>query len=182
MAYRNGIYVAFNGCGTTNPTDSDIKYFNILKAWKENKKIDFSFVDSHQKTYRVLDSSTKETLLSRLNERMANSKLMFLIVTNNTSNCSDIVEHEIKRAVEVDKIPLVIAYVDKEVIKKTSPQMRDKLPKILNKYIDNNDCKALFIPFKREAIACAFKNFDVHKTKDKNNSIYVYQNVEKWED
>lgn len=32
MGYRNGIYVAFNGCGTTDPTDSDIRYFNMLKA------------------------------------------------------------------------------------------------------------------------------------------------------
>ena len=32
MAYRNGVYVAFNGCNTTDPTQSDIKYFNIMKA------------------------------------------------------------------------------------------------------------------------------------------------------
>ena len=31
MSYRNGIYVAFNGCGTTNPIDSDIKYFNLSR-------------------------------------------------------------------------------------------------------------------------------------------------------
>ena len=38
MAYRNGIYVAFNGCGTTKPTDSDIKYFNLLIIKYNNKK------------------------------------------------------------------------------------------------------------------------------------------------
>ncbi|MBA2861004.1 hypothetical protein HNP91_001836 [Methanococcus maripaludis] len=26
--YRTGTYVAFNGCGTRDPTASDIKYFN----------------------------------------------------------------------------------------------------------------------------------------------------------
>ena len=26
MAYRNGTYVAFDGQGTTNPTQSDLKY------------------------------------------------------------------------------------------------------------------------------------------------------------
>lgn len=32
MPYINGIYVAFNGCGTADPTESDIKYFNLLKG------------------------------------------------------------------------------------------------------------------------------------------------------
>lgn len=36
MAYRNGVYVAFNGCGTTDPTESDIKYFNILLSGKSS--------------------------------------------------------------------------------------------------------------------------------------------------
>ena len=61
MAYRNGTYVAFNGCGTRKPTNSDIKYFNLLKAWNGNENNDFNFVDSHQKTYSVLDTSTKKT-------------------------------------------------------------------------------------------------------------------------
>jgi len=34
MAYRNGTYVAFSGQDTTKPTESDIKYYNLMKAWK----------------------------------------------------------------------------------------------------------------------------------------------------
>ena len=78
MAYRNGVYVAFNGCGTTDPTESDIKYFNLMKAWAENEDIDFSFSNSHDKTYAVMDSSLKATLKARLLERMRNSKSMLL--------------------------------------------------------------------------------------------------------
>ncbi|EFF62518.1 conserved hypothetical protein [Turicibacter sanguinis PC909] len=181
MGYRNGIYVAFNGCGTTNPTESDIKYFNILKGWKENKKIDFSFVDSHQKTYKVLDSSTEKTLLSRLNERMANSKLMFLIVTDNTKNSSHIVDHEIIRAIEHDNIPIVVAYTDKEIIKSVSPEIKSKLPKSLQKHIKNNECKILFIPFKMKAIKKAFQDFGVNQVKEMYNNTYVYPNVDSWE-
>ena len=31
MAYRNGTYVAFHAGGITDPTESDIKYYNLLK-------------------------------------------------------------------------------------------------------------------------------------------------------
>lgn len=181
MGYRNGIYVAFNGCGTTHPTDSDIKYFNMLKAWSENKSIDFSFVDSHQKTYKVLDTSTKKTLLNRLNERMSKSKLLFLIVTDRTKNSSDVVDHEIIRAIDNDEIPVVVAYTDKEIIKNVSSEMKAKLPKSLQDRIKENKCKILFIPYKRKAIDAAFKAFGVNQTKDKTNDIYTYRDVDSWD-
>lgn len=181
MGYRNGVYVAFNGCGTTIPTESDIKYFNMLKAWKENEKIDFSFVDSHQKTYRVLDSSTKQTLLSRLNERMASSKLMFLIVTDRTKHSSDVVDHEIIRAIDCDKIPIVVAYTDKDIIKKVSPEMKDKLPKSLKDRIKKNECKILFIPYKLKAVKKAFEDFGVNTVKGKTNGIYTYSSIDSWD-
>ncbi len=181
MGYRNGIYVAFNGCGTTDPTDSDIRYFNMLKAWKENKKIDFSFVDSHQKTYRVLDSSTKETLLRRLNERMADSKLMFLIVTDRTIHSSDVVDHEIIRAIDKDKIPIVVAYTGKEIIKNVSPEMKKKLPKSLQSRIGDKECKILFIPYKLNAVKAAFRDFGVNNMKDKNNGVYTYKDTDSWD-
>jgi len=30
--YRNGIYIAFDGGGNTDPTTGDIKYYNLMKA------------------------------------------------------------------------------------------------------------------------------------------------------
>lgn len=182
MAYRNGVYVAFNGCGTTNPTDSDIKYFNLLKAWSKNPNNNFEFVNSHQKTYRVLDTSTKETLLSRLNERMASSKSLLLIVTNNTVNSSDIVEHEIERAVFYDKLPVIVAYTDKSIIKNVTSDMKKKLPKKLQDIVNDKDCKILFVPFKMKAIAEAIKDFGVNQVKDKENDIYVYRDVDSWDE
>lgn len=181
MAYRNGVYVAFNGCGTTNPTDSDIKYFNLLKAWSENPNNDFKFVDSHQKTYKVLDSSTKQTLLNRLNERMASSKLLLLIVTENTINSSDIVDHEIQRAIFHDELPVIVAYTDKSIIKNVTSEMKNKLPKTLQDIVNNNECKILFIPFKMNAVAKSIKDFGVNQVKDEENGIYSYRDIDSWD-
>ena len=84
MAYKNGTYVAFNGCGTTDPTESDIKYYNLLKAWAESDNIDFSFSNSHEKTSQVSDESKLSTLKARLQERLRNSKNMLLIITEHS--------------------------------------------------------------------------------------------------
>ena len=70
MAYRNGTYVAFDGQGTTDPTQSDLHYYALLRSWDKNEKFDFKFSDSHQKTYAVSDSSKRITLENRLMERM----------------------------------------------------------------------------------------------------------------
>ena len=181
MAYRNGIYVAFNGCGTTDPTESDIRYFNLLKAWSENKTIDFSFIDSHQKTYKVLDSSTRATLLSRLDERLRNSKLLLLIVTKNTINSSDIVDHEINRAVELYKIPIIVAYTDCNLIQSVTPKLKYQLPRSLQKHIRDNNCKVLFIPFKVRAIDRAIKQFGVNQVSSYSNNVYCYPKATSWD-
>lgn len=181
MAYRNGVYIAFNGCGTTDPTDSDIKYFNLLKAWSENPNNDFKFVDSHQKTYKVLDSSTKKTLLDRLNQRMASSKSILLIVTENTINSSDIVDHEIERAIFHDELPVIVAYTDKSIIKNVTSEMKNKLPVTLQNIVNNKECKILFVPFKMNAIAKSIKDFGVNQVKGKDNDIYTYRDVDSWD-
>ena len=38
MAYRNGTYVAFDGQGTVNPTQSDLKYLGLLRSWNVSVK------------------------------------------------------------------------------------------------------------------------------------------------
>ena len=83
--YRNGTYVAFDGQGEVNPVNSDLHNFELLKAWQANDNVRFNFVNSHEKTYSVRDSSSLETLKARLKERMANSKNMLVIVSSQTN-------------------------------------------------------------------------------------------------
>ena len=103
-SYRNGVYVAFNGGGTTNPTESDIKYFNILKGWHNNKEIDFNFINSHDKTSEIRDTSNDETFKRTLNERLENSQAFLLITTKNTSKPSKWLLYEIDRVINKYKI------------------------------------------------------------------------------
>ena len=41
MAYRNGTYIAFDGQGKTDPTQSDLKYLGLLRSWDKNSNFDF---------------------------------------------------------------------------------------------------------------------------------------------
>ena len=40
MAYRNKTYVAFDG-------DKDMRYYNLMKAWKQNDNTNFNFYNAH---------------------------------------------------------------------------------------------------------------------------------------
>jgi len=62
MAYRNGTYVAFHANGTNYPLDSDIKYYNLLKAWTIKDDDRITLVNSHEKTAAVRDTSKNEAL------------------------------------------------------------------------------------------------------------------------
>ena len=62
MPYRNGTYVAFDGLGQTDPTKSDFRFYSAINAWSAGRNVQFRYVDSHEKTYAVRDSSQRATL------------------------------------------------------------------------------------------------------------------------
>ena len=134
MAYRNGTYVAFDGQGTTNPTQSDIKYYALLKAWNQSEQRDLRFSDSHQKTYSVLDSSSLTTLKNRLLERMRNSKNMLVIISDDTNFDRGLLNFEIEKAVDHYEIPIIIAYTGYDAIWGVSDGLESKWPKALSEF------------------------------------------------
>ena len=159
MAYRNGVYVAFNGCGTTDPTESDIKYFNLMKAWAENEDIDFSFSNSHDKTYAVMDNSLKATLKARLLERMRNSKSMLLIATENSATNRGMLNWEIEQAVEAYGLPIIVAYAGWNKIPNPY-NLQTWWPRKLQEYIQNDIVKTIHIEFKLDMIKKAIDDFN----------------------
>lgn len=88
------------GRDLTDPTESDIHYFNLLKAWNKSGSIDFRFTNSHEKTYQVRDSSSKATLFNRLETRLSASKNFLLIISDKTNYDRGILNWEIEKAVD----------------------------------------------------------------------------------
>lgn len=158
MAYRNGTYIAFHANNTTEPTESDIKYYNLLKAWKVRSDDDFSFINSHDKTSAVRDTSKRETLKRSLKTRLKNSKNMILIIGETTKEDTDWVPFEIRYAVDECKIPLIAAYSGYKSILKPS-KFSYLWPKALQVRINNKTAFVLHIPFKKEPLKDAVSTF-----------------------
>lgn len=172
MAYRNGTYIAFHANGTNIPIDSDIKYFNLLKAWTAKTDDDFSLINSHDKTSAVRDTSLRTTLQNRLRERLRNSKHLLLIIGETTKYDTDWVPHEIEYAVDNCNIPIIVAYTGEEYI--LDPKKYSYLwPKALKDRIENGKASCIHIPFKKEPLKDAISQFS-HNNKPKGGGLGYY--------
>jgi hypothetical protein len=99
MPYRNKTYVAFDG-------DSDIHYYRLMKAWKQNDGFDFNFHDAHDLN-SAYDWSQEESIKAQLAERMRNSKLFILLVGEHTKNLRKFVPWEIEQAIK-RSLPIIV--------------------------------------------------------------------------
>jgi hypothetical protein len=158
MVYRNGTYIAFHAEGKTDPTASDIKYYRMLKAWHENDDIEFKFVNSHDKVAAVRDTSTAQTIMRSLRERMKISKNMILIIGETTRKDTDFVPYEIEYAVDTCGLPIICAYTGYSSILNPKSH-RAEWPPALTKRIDSKTVLAIHIPFKKKVIDTAIRQF-----------------------
>jgi len=179
MAYRNGTYIAFHAQGTNVPIDSDIKYYNLLKAWTAKTDDDFSMINSHEKTAAVRDSSKRETLRARLITRLRNSKNFLLIISQTTKLDTDWVPFEISYAIDECKLPVIAAYTDYEYI--LSPGDLSFLwPQALKTRIDNNTARVIHIPFKKAPIKAAIEQFSHYNLPKSSLTYYTRDTYIKW--
>lgn len=98
MAYRNKTYVCFDA-------DNDMKYYNLMCAWKENDNIAFNFHNAHDLN-NLLPTSSEETIKRKLRERLENTKVMIVLIGDRTKYLYKFVRWEIEYAIEND-IPII---------------------------------------------------------------------------
>lgn len=171
MTYKNGTYVAFHAAGTSDPTASDIKYYNLLKAWHVREESDFEFVNSHDKTSSVKDSSSKETLRASLVYRLRRSKNMILILGKTTRFDTDWVPFEISYAIDECKIPIIASYPGYRKI--DAPlELSGCWPSALTTRINNGSAHVIHVPFRQEPLTDAIR-FD-QNTHPNNGGLGYY--------
>lgn len=174
MAYRNGSYVAFHAGGVTDPTKSDIKYFNIMKSWKAHPDIEFKFVNSHEKTSAVRDSSSSTRLKLVLSERLRLSKNIVLILTELTQLDNDWVPFEIEYAADKCGLPFIIVYPGFSRI--LNPSLLAPIwPAALASRIKNGSVNAIHIPFLKSALNDATSQFSHDKKPSGSLAHYSSQ-------
>lgn len=166
MAYRNKTYVCFDG-------DNDIRYYNLMKAWKQSDNSDFNFYDAHD-INTALDSSTEQTIKTRLRERLANTKIFVILLGEHTKNLTKFVKWEMEQAMSL-KLPIIIVNLNKS--RKVDSNL---YPNVLGDYLTIN------ISFESKIMQYALENWEsqvaVHiKNGDSGAYQYndsVYQNLE----
>jgi len=174
MAYRNGTYVAFHANGTNVPGgNSDIDYYNLMKAWTAKSDDEFTMNNSHDKVAAVRDSSRKATLRASLLERLRNSKNMVLIIGETTLLDDDWVPFEIERAVDSYNIPIIATYTGIGGRIMNPNLLRSFWPASLASRIDDHSAGVIHIPFKKAPLLDAISQF-THAKRPVGQGLGVY--------
>ncbi|MFI5588135.1 TIR domain-containing protein [Amycolatopsis sp. NPDC051758] len=153
MAYRNKLYIAFDG-------DNDMNYYLTLKMWRANPGIDFEFHNAHD-LGSSRDTSLSESIKASLRMRMQNSKAMLLLVGENTRFLRKFVPFEIQLARRLD-IPIIVANLNGERIYDPS-----RCPAAVE-----DDTNTVHISFEQKIIRHALANYpdwyhsNKHSTKN----------------
>lgn len=157
MAYKNKTYVCFDA-------DNDIKYYNLMKAWKENENIAFDFHNAHE-INNLRDGSSEEQIKKKLRERLIDTKVLVILIGEKTKNLYKYVRWEIDYAIEKD-IPIIAVNLNKK------KSQDDLCPPILK------DKLAIYVPFGQKIIDYALNNWPARHASHKSNGdtgAYYYQ-------
>jgi len=138
MVYRNKSYICFDG-------DTDMHYYRLMTAWKDNEDHDFNFHDAHDLNY-ARDSSQEESIKRQLRERFANSKLLIVLIGEKTKLLTKFVKWEMEVALRLE-LPIIGVNLNNARSRddRCPPAIRDEL--------------AIYVPFGQKIIAYAMENW-----------------------
>ena len=179
MAYRNGTYVAFHANGTDEPANSDIKYYNLMKAWTAKTDDAFTMINSHDKASAVRDSSKRITLRASLLLRLRNSKNFVLIIGKTTRFDTDWVPFEIRNAVDNYGLPIIAAYTGYERICDPAA-LSGFWPTALSFRIKSKTARVIHVPFKKEPLKAAIAAYSHQNLPKGALTYYTRETYRQW--
>lgn len=162
MSYRNKTYICFDG-------DTDMHYYRLMTAWKAHDGNTFNFHNAHD-INTARDTSQEESIKRQLRERFANSKMLIVLIGENTKNLYRFVRWEMETALRLE-LPIIAINLSgsRQRDDRCPPVIRDELvvyttynPKIIEHAMAN--WPAEFMKLKREGVKGArFYNDSVYK-------------------
>jgi hypothetical protein len=105
MSRRTRIYVAFDA-------DTDMSYYRMFQAWDANDGIDFDFNNAHELT-EIRPTSGEDAIKASLRQRMANSKMLILLVGAKTKTLRKYVPWEVELAKKAG-LPIIVVNLNGE--------------------------------------------------------------------
>jgi len=158
MSYKNKAFVSFDG-------DSDIHYYRLMTAWKQNDDIPFNFYNAHDLS-SARDTSTEESIKSQLAERLRNSKVFVLLIGENTRYLYKFVRWEIEQAISREMPIIAVNLTGKRSMD------QDRCPPLLSNAL------AIHISFNVAIMQHALENWPASDTsfrQEKKSGPYYYK-------
>jgi hypothetical protein len=160
MAYRNKTYVCFDG-------DTDMAYYRLMQAWKDNEHHDFNFHNAHDLN-TARDSSQEESIKRQLRERFANSKLLVVLIGEKTKLLTKFVKWEMEVALRLD-LPIIGVNLNK------SRSQDDRCPPAIKEEL------VIYVPFGQKIMQYAMDDWPAshkaYRTQGKSGPYHYIDSV-----
>lgn len=161
MPYRNKTFVSFDG-------DTDMHYYRLMTAWKQNDGMDFNFYNAHDLN-SARDSSEEESIKAQLAERMRNTKIFVLLVGERTRYLTKFVRWEIEQAISRD-LPIIVVNLSGR-----RSMDQDRCPPLAQEAL------AIHIPFNAAIMQYALDNWpgshETYTSQNKSGPFYYKDEV-----
>lgn len=160
MGYRNKTYIAFDG-------DNDMHYYRLMTAWKANDGFSLNFHNAHDLN-TARDSSQEESIKRLLRERFSSSKLLIILIGENTRYLTKFVKWELEVALKLG-LPIVGVNINgsRTIDNRCPPAIKNEL--------------VIYVPFKHLIIEYALENWASEflrlRKEGKNGDYYYNQSV-----
>lgn len=158
MAYRNKVYVSMDA-------DTDLHYYYLMKAWKQNDSSTFNFYDAHD-INTILDKS-EESIKAGLMERFRNTSVFVLLVGEHTRYLYKFVRWEIEQAIKRE-LPCIVVNINglrRQDDERCPPMIKGKL--------------AVHISFNSRIVQYALENWpQFHEIKKREGVISAFHYVD----
>lgn len=159
MSYRNKTYICFDG-------HTDMRYYRLMTAWKAHDGNSFNFHDAHDLN-SARDTSLEESIKRQLRIRFDSSKLLIVLIGENTKNLYRFVRWEMEVALNIG-LPIIGINLN------GSRQRDNRCPPIIR------DELVIYTSFNPKIIEHAMANWPSQHTRLKREGIidnYYYEDA-----
>ena len=144
-------------------SSTDINYYRMMLAWKENEHIDFNFTDCQLAS--ELNSEDEAYIKRKCRERINLAGKYVLLIGQDTRSKHKYVRWEAEVAIEKD-CTIIGVNLDgsKYMVESTCPPII-------------RDIGALFVPFSPKIIGYALEHYQMHESDNYNYRDEVYRKL-----
>jgi hypothetical protein len=151
------VYVCFDAAASKNPAVTDLKYYFLLRAWSRRAPLARTFVDVHDigRTHKPAD------LRRDLMNRMRQSDVLLLILSERTPSSPGLLSWEIEIAADRCKLPIICTYTGCASAPSAEVFRTVWWPDALRRVMADGLARTVHVPFHPRALARVFRRITV---------------------